>query len=399
MLQENYEDFNWDLLKATCPSNKKYNKEISKEFPDARVYSHYPGAMEMYKMYMTTEIYSKDFNTGDVVLIEKIDVINDGVVHAEIANGYTLELDINKEKRFCKLWGIEDPKNFTTWLSISANAEKFIGNKIYVKLTRDKSTVKGSLIQGHEEKTKNDFIKQITKPTVAYNATVVNLNRGGFIVDVLGIPAFLPGGLAAANKISNFEDYLGKEIPVMVEDYLPETKTFIMSNKKYVRHVLPQRIEELDIFEKQFGTITGTTKYGIFIEFGEIFTGLLHTSKMSPDTFSKFKNRLFEVGEDIDFWVKEITKDNRIIITEEDPSIKLLEYKKLKDTCLGNVYSGRVLTVKPFGALIKIGEVDKVGLIPRKKLKGIRLEVGEIVYVILDDVKKEKIYLSITDES
>jgi ribosomal protein S1 len=398
MLQENHEDFNWDLLKATCPSNKKYNKEISKEFPDARVYSHYPGAMEMYKMYMSTEIYSKDFNTGDIVLIEKIDVVNDGIVHAEIANGYTLEIDINKEKRFCKLWGIEDPKNFTTWLSISNNAEQFISNKIYVKLTRDKSAVKGSLIQGHEEKTKNDFIKQITKPTVAYNATVVNLNRGGFIVDVLGIHAFLPGGLAAANKISNFEDYLGKEIPVMVEDYLPETKTFIMSNKKYVKHVLPQRIEELDIFEKQFGTITGTTKYGIFIEFGEIFTGLLHTSKMSPDTFSKFKNRLFEVGEDIEFWVKEITKDNRIIITEEDPSIKLLEYKKLKDTCLGNVYSGRVLTVKPFGALIKIGEVDKVGLIPRRKLKGIRLEVGEIVYVILDDVKKEKIYLSITDE-
>jgi ribosomal protein S1 len=399
MLQENHEDFDWNLLKATCPSNKKFNKEISKKYPDARVYSHYPGAMEMYKMYMSKDIYSKDFSTGDVVLIEKIDVISDGIIHVEIANGYTLELDVNKEKRFCKLWGINSPTVFTTWLSIPINAEKFIANKIYVKLTRDKSTIKGSLIQGHEEKTKNDFIKQITKPTIAYNATVINLNRGGFIVDVLGISAFLPGGLAAPNKISNFDDYLGKEIPVMVEDYLPETKTFIMSNKKYVKHVLPQKMEELDIFEKQYGTITGTTKYGIFIEFGEMFTGLLHTSKMSPDTFAKFKNRQFDIGDDIDFWVKEITKDNRIIITEEDPSIKLAEYTKLKDTCLGNVYSGKVLTVKPFGALIKISEIDKVGLIPRKKLKGTKLEVGTTVFIILEDVKNEKIYLSITDES
>ena len=53
---------------------------------------------------------------------------------------------------------------------------------------------------------------------------------------------------------------IGKEIPVMVEDFLRESSTFVFSYKKYVNKVLPQKIEDLDRDKKYSGTVTGTAK-------------------------------------------------------------------------------------------------------------------------------------------
>jgi len=206
--------------------------------------------------------------------------------------------------------------------------------------------------------------------------------------------------LAAANKIVDFNDYLEKEIPVMIEDYLKDTKTFIVSNKKYIQHILPSKMAEMDRAAMYNGTITGTAKYGIFVEFEEIFTGLLHYSKMTPDTRSKFKNREFRPGDPISFWIKEVTKDDRIILCEEDPAARLNQIDEFKEKNLGVTKQGRVVSIKPFGTLVKL-EKDIIGLVSKKELKAKKkfFEVGDEIVVTVDDVQKDKIYLSLIDES
>ena len=186
----------------------------------------------------------------------------------------------------------------------------------------------------------------------------------------------------------------------MVEDYLTESSTFVFSYKKYLAYVLPTKIEELDLDAKYTGTVTGIAKYGIFVEFDEIFTGLLHSSKMSAALKESFKNFEFKPGDTVDFWIREITPDKKIILSDEDPSFRRKELEEFKDQNVGIIRSGEVVSIQPFGALIKI-QKDMVGLISQKeiKMKKKRFNVGDEVMVTIERVANDKIFLTLPSES
>ena len=74
------------------------------------------------------------------------------------------------------------------------------------------------------------------------------------------------------------------------------------------------------------GIITGTSKFGIFLEFSEMFTGLLHISEMDENTENQFRERAFKPGNTMEVWVKDV-KDNRLILTMKNPQTELLKLK------------------------------------------------------------------------
>jgi predicted RNA-binding protein with RPS1 domain len=392
--------FDWEAYENSSPvHNDGYNKEIAKKYPDARVYSREPYAMELYEAMLGYEVHVKDFNHGDIIPAMEVKRKGETTIQLDLTNGLVMEFDLLKERKFCILYG-STPESFCDWVEEPENAKTFIDAGVFVYLSVVGTNVKGNLNKGHEAKTRQEFVNQIKDPTNAYTAKVKTRNKGGFIVEVMGVEAFLPGGLAAPNKIVDFEEYMSKDIMVMIEDYLVETKTFIVSNKKYIKHILPSRTDALDPMAMYTGTITGTAKYGIFVEFDEIFTGLLHYSKMTSDTRDKFKSRGFRPGDELNFWIKEITNDNRIILSEENPEQKLQQFDQFKEKNLGVVKNGKVVSIKPFGALVKL-EKDIIGLVSKKelKLKKKFFEVGDDIIVTVDDVQKDKIYLSLIDES
>jgi ribosomal protein S1 len=164
--------------------------------------------------------------------------------------------------------------------------------------------------------------------------------------------------------------------------------------------VLPSKIQDLDINKKYAGNITGIAKYGIFVEFDEIFTGLLHSSKMTPELREKFKSYAFSPGMEISFWIKEITADKKIILTDEDPLFRRKEIEIFTEKNLGYVCDGEVVSIQPFGALIKL-QKDIVGLISQKeiKMKKKRFNIGDTIMVTVDRVHNDKIFLSLPDEN
>ena len=392
-------DFDWEEYEASCPSirRKQFNQKVEEKYPGARVYSREPYALELYEKMMGYPVTSKDFEDGDVIKVRDVKVKDSENVRFSLVNGLELDFEMQKERKFCDIYNINPQaceEMTPEWIS------EFVESDVYVSLSTKGNNIKGNLLKGHEVKVTNDFVKQIKNPTSAYIANVITRNKGGFMVDVMGVTAFLPGGLAAANKIVDFEEYMNKDIPVMIEDYLKDTDTFIVSNKKYIKHILPTKISELDHSAKYTGYVTGTAKYGIFVEFDEIFTGLLHYSKMTMVTRDKFRNREFRPGDELIFWIKEVAKDNRIILSEEDPMERLNQIDEFKSKNLGVVKNGKVVSIKPFGTLVKL-ENDIIGLVSKKELKAKRkdFEVGDDIMVTVDDVQKDKIYLSLTDET
>jgi ribosomal protein S1 len=399
-IKNNTLEFDWAAFEAEDRQARRIpNPDLLKKY-GAKVWNHGPDAEDLYKLYERIETHgSKEPQVGECRNITSIVSINDHEMVVTLSGMIDAVIQLEKEKSFFRNIGM-DKDAFVEWMKETGSFASFIGKegrKVIVENIKPYTIA--SLSRGYSQAIRDEFFAQIAEPSSAYTAKILSRNGGGFLVNVGGIEGFLPGSLAAANIVRDFESMLGKEVYVMVEDYLKDAGTFVFSHKKYLSHILPTKIAELSLEEKYTGTVTGTAKFGIFVEFNEIFTGLIHTSKMTPEMRELFKNEAPAPGTEISFWIKEITADKKIILTDEDPSIRMKEIEEFKEKNLGIITGGEVVSIQPFGTLVKL-QKDIVGLISQKeiKTKKKKYSVGEHVMVNVERVHNDKIFLTIPNE-
>ena len=342
----------------------------------------------------------KDINDGEVLKVEDVLKANKSKFILECTMGTSVICNLKKEKKFFDTQGFsfDDLSSLSEWLNSSDSQEWFHNNNIYVTVFKENYEICGSLYQVYVDDMKEELLREVKNPQKTYNAHVLSKNNGGFIVDINGVLAFLPGSLAAANKIINFKEYLDKDIPVMIEDYLSDGDTFIVSNKKYIWNILPQKIKKLNFNDEYTGIITGTKKFGIFIEFEEIFTGLLHTSEMDDITLNKFYNKEYKAGDEITFKIKEIIKNNRIILTKRELINEKPIFQEFKDNCEGTIQKGKIVSIKDLGCFVEFRYNNNsfIGLYHNKEYKEDFVpEKGNILELYISKVLVEdrKIFL------
>ena len=385
-------EINWEILEAT--DRRKINRKLSDKY-GSKVFCHEAYAEELCKLYVNMEVGNKELAEGAILKI--VDIIS--VTPREMTillEGYAnAVVRLDSEKKFFAMLGINQ-ETFVRSICDEDWKRSFLEQEYHVRVEGVKSYNRASLYAGQTEKVRKEFFAQIDSPDAAYYGTITGKNHGGFIINVQGVEGFLPGSLAAANVVRNFDEMIGKKLPVMVEDYLQESSTFVFSYKRYLSHILPQKIEELDRDKKYRGVVTGSAKYGIFVEFEEIFTGLIHTSKMTPELRELFKESRIKPGKEMEFWIKEINNDKKIILTDEDPSIRQKEIADFGESNMGTVRGGEVISVQPFGTLVRL-QKDIVGLISQKEIKSKKkkFNVGDTVMVTIDRVQNDKIYLTL----
>jgi len=398
---EQVKDFNWEMYEDgyTGASKLTPNIKILGSDHKNKCFSREPYAQKLFDLYsgQDSKIVKKDLSKGDCVLVLDIFNIKDTEIDLEIAGGLTVSIDLKREKRFVQMFGYNNVEEFTSQLNIKEYKDKLIEENLMAYVI-ESNPVKISLWQGYLMSIRQEFMQELENPTQAYKCKVISANKGGFFVEVQGIDAFMPGSLAAANKIQDFQSYVGKEVIVMIEDYLKDMKSFIVSHKKYIAHILPQKLREIDLMDKYTGTVTGASKYGIFIEFGSgeefIFTGLLHVSKMTEETKALFKAWHFKPGDPIEFYVGEVTKDNRVILTEEDPQEKLKKMQQFIFDSKDKILESEIAAVMKFGVIANVGDIT--GLIPLKEFKKHRIFLNNFVVkdklrVMFDEYKDDKV--------
>ena len=385
--------FNWDKYENWNGKSLKPNPKIKNLSNNTIVYSREPYAQELFDIFNNSKLtfIKKDLNKGDLLPITNITNINDdGNIVIEIVGGLTFNVDLNQEKKFLNLFNYSMEDFIKSLKNNPENIKEFLDQGIYIYITQVTPSLKFSLWQGHVKKTESTFIEEIKNPTQAYTAKIIEVNKGGFFVEIQGIRAFMPGSLAAPNKIIDFQSYLGKEVVVMIEDYLDDIQSFIVSHKKYIEYVLPSAIKELNLTKKYEGEVTGASKFGIFIEFEKIFTGLLHKTKMSEQTKELFYDRKIKPGDKLEFWIDEITKDNRIILTEEDPIKKVEELNNFLLEFKDKPIPGKVLNILNYGILI--GYNDIVGILLNKDIKQKNIikniDKGDTINVKVKEIKE-----------
>jgi predicted RNA-binding protein with RPS1 domain len=385
----------WDILESSgrCVVNQRLSSIYG-----GKIYCHEAYAEDLAKLYSNIPVGVKELTEGMILKLVDIHKVGEKEMNVSLEGFVDATIKLDGEKKFFQMLGITQ-QDFISLVSYPEWKTSFLKQDYFVKIEGTNPFNRASLYAGQTDKVKKEFMSQIANPTSAYYGTITGKNHGGFIINVQGIDGFLPGSLAATNIVRDFEEMMGKEIPVMVEDYLKESSTYVFSYKKYVSHILPQKIEELDRDKKYTGTVTGTAKYGIFVEFDEIFTGLIHASKMTPELKETFKNGSLRPGTPITFWIKEISADKKIILTDEDPYIRQREIEDFKESNLGVVKGGEVISVQPFGTLVRL-QKDIVGMISQKEIKNKKKKynIGDKVMVTIERVHNDKIYLTIPNE-
>jgi len=134
----------------------------------------------------------------------------------------------------------------------------------------------GRVAWGEVEKAYND--------ETPVTGRVLDKTKGGLLVDILGIEAFLPGSQIDSRPVFNLDSYKGQEIEARIIKFSRKRNNIVLSRKVLTDEVVnKQKAETLGQIEEGYvieGTIKNLTEYGAFVDIGGI-DGLLHVTDMS----------------------------------------------------------------------------------------------------------------------
>jgi ribosomal protein S1 len=369
----NLDQFDWD-------TTGRHNINNSIPTPDGvKLYSHEPYAKSMLSAYLgnyspeNSSSFSKDLKDGETYECQVVTVTEKYVI-AQTGAGQSIFIDIVKEKKDAIRLGIGG-MDLTPGQNIKTTI-RVIGGNYY-----------GSVIDNLIGNLKIELFAQIKDQNSAYKVKVESVNRGGYIVDLSGIKCFLPGSLAAANKITDFDSYLGKELFVMVDGYVEAKDMFVVSYKKYLNKIIDSKIQELDLTKKYSGQVTGTSEFGVFVEWEDVYTGLIHKTE--------FENGIeidkFQPGDTVEFYIKEIKDKNRLTLSFNEPlekNVRLSEIAQEISQGEEKIYNAKIKHKRRNGCLVEILEIASFALVPQDKYsKDMKIKkTGDDILVRVYDV-------------
>lgn len=369
------------LSQPTSKFNETVNLMIGDKKSRVKIFCKEPYAQQMYDLYVnngvTNEIGSKDFAEGQVctVIAKTIDFNNKVIITEEKYSKSNVQVafrEFSEEPSI--LLDDENSREFKVVIT-KANSGDYYGSE------------KQTATMTHRENL-NDFMREEKWFTVRIDSLV----KGGYLAMYKGnIKCFLPGSHAAANVIKDFDEYLGKELPVMIENYDAANDLYIVSYKKYVKHTLPQRVHELEFGKKYTGIMTNSPyAFGIFVEIDGYFTGLLHQTEFAD--YDKYCSEL--VGSTIDVYIKDIVMkkgDPRIILTDTLSKVDedKLAWQDFKTRIEGKTLR-YVLNKADFHIEVDMPDEDSTFKTDVSHLKGkIRIpNVGNVTITKVDTIRK-----------
>lgn len=367
-------EFDWDSFEATCPSKtRKHNPHIKTQNGD-RVFSREVYAQEMYDI-----LTAHDAQLGNVVTKLNPGEIHEGKIYA-VSSDY-ISVDIG----YRELIYVKYDKEPEEVQALKPGDE----TAVLITLLGKNSHITGSITGGVKHKVFMDLREAVETGGTAWIGKVTHMiENGGYMVLVQGIECFMPGSLAGINKLHDFGSIIGTEMYVVPVSFSPDRGTLVVSHRKYLQAMIPSELEKLkeNQGETLVGNVTGTAKYGVFVEFNQCLTGMIHNNDLDEDTLTKFKARDIKPGDEVEFIVKDIISNTKITLTQKANAVVNPWTDIISRYQLPAVVEATVKTKKDYGLFITIEE-GVTGL----------LHVSEVGEEIMDVFQKDdKITVQIT---
>ncbi|MCK9422444.1 MAG: 30S ribosomal protein S1 [Bacteroidales bacterium] len=238
------------------------------------------------------------------------------------------------------------------------NPDLKIGDKVEVYVENQEDT-SGQLLLSHK---KARILKSWERINDAYEKQeiikgyVKSRTKGGLIVDIFGIEAFLPGSQIDVKPIRDYDVFVDKVMEFKVVKINHEYKNVVVSHKALIEDELEaQKAEIIKKLEKGQileGTVKNITSYGVFVDLGGV-DGLIHITDLSwgrinhPEEIVKLDQKIKVVILDFDDNKKRIALGLKQLTPHPWDSLD----QNLK---IGDKVAGKVVVIADYGAFVEI---------------------------------------------
>jgi small subunit ribosomal protein S1 len=201
-----------------------------------------------------------------------------------------------------------------------------------------------------------EMINEALENDTIINGFVKSRTKGGLIVDIMGVEAFLPGSQIDIKPIRDYDVYVGKTMEFKVVKINHEFKNVVVSHKVLIEDDLEsQKVEIVSKLEKGQvleGTVKNITDFGVFIDLGGV-DGLLHITDISWGRIEHPKEVL-SLDEKVNVVVLDFDDEKKRIAL----GLKQLSAHPWEslDTglAIGSKVKGKIVTVADYGAFLEI---------------------------------------------
>jgi small subunit ribosomal protein S1 len=256
------------------------------------------------------------------------------------------------------------------------------GDKVEVLVdVREDAT--GQLILSHR---KARLIKAWERVNTAHdtgeivNGYVKCRTKGGMIVDVFGIEAFLPGSQIDVKPIRDYDQYVDKTMEFKVVKINHEFKNVVVSHKALIEADIEEqkkeiisRLEKGQVLE---GVVKNITSYGVFVDLGGV-DGLVHITDLSWSRINH-PNEIVELDQTLNVVILDFDEDKSRI----QLGLKQLEahpWEALSDKIkTGDKVKGKVVVIADYGAFVEVEEGVE-GLVHVSEMSWSTHLVGDII--------------------
>ncbi|UFK97524.1 30S ribosomal protein S1 [Kaistella faecalis] len=201
-----------------------------------------------------------------------------------------------------------------------------------------------------------DRVNELHETGEIVNGFVKSRTKGGMIVDVHGIEAFLPGSQIDVKPIKDYDQFVGKTMEFKVVKINPEFKNVVVSHKALIEADLEgQKREIIGQLEKGQvleGTVKNITSYGVFVDLGGV-DGLIHITDLSWSRVNH-PSEILSDGETVKVVILDFDDEK----TRIQLGMKQLEahpWDALSaDMKVGDRVKGKVVVLADYGAFVEV---------------------------------------------
>ena len=284
-----------------------------------------------------------------------------------------------------------------------------VGDKVtvmLVKLEDDKTGMVELSKKRADDKIRWEKILERYVEGCVVTGTIKSAVRGGLIVQVDDVEAFLPGSQVEVAPVKELEPYVGQTFEFKVIKISNERRNLIVSRRELIKGTMAEKkaalLVSLQKGEIRKGRVKNITDFGAFIDLDGI-DGLLHITDMSWGRV-KHPSEVLKVGQELDVMVLDVDRDRERISlglkqTTDNP------WNTIQDQFpVGSRVSGKVVNLAAYGAFVEIApgieglvHISEFSWTKRVARASDMLAVGDEVNVVVlsVDVENQKIALGI----
>ena len=247
-----------------------------------------------------------------------------------------------------------------------------IGDKILTKiidLENEEGYIELSIAQAGKDLAWQQLAQKKEKGEIL-KVKILGANKGGLLAEISGIPAFLPVSQLSSEHYPRVEGgeqerisrelkkFVGQELEVKIFDLSPREGKLILSEKAKETDKIKEILKNYKIGDVVEGEITAVLDFGAFLKFplaqkSFVLEGLIHISELDWKLIED-PAKVVKVGEKVKAKIIKIADDKVFL------SLKALKPNPweifAKEHQKGEIISGEVVKLNPFGAFVKIGE-------------------------------------------